>query len=139
MADQATHASAIAGVEAMEDQHGMVADSLSALGHQLTRGQRGTRLCHQLERLIEFTGMHFGCEESLLRRHGYPKLEEHRRAHQDLLSQIKLAVRRAEHGDDVELERLLASVQGQYSEHVAGLDREYSQWLQTRSDSSRIS
>lgn len=132
MADQATHASAIAGVQAMEDQHEMVVDSLSSIGLQLTRGQSSARLCNQIELLIEFTGMHFGCEESLLRRHGYPRLEEHCRAHQDLLSQIRLAGHRAECGEDAELERLLASVRGNYLDHIDGLDRDYSRWLNSR-------
>lgn len=129
MADHATHASAIAGVQAMEDQHGMLVDSLSTIGQQLTSGRSSARLSEQIARFVEFTGMHFGCEESLLRRHGYPGLEEHREAHQNLMSQIKLAMHRAKQGDDAELERLLVSVRGQYMEHVAGPDREYSQWL----------
>jgi len=128
----ATHASAIAGVQAMDDQHGILVDSLNALGQQLTGGNNATRLTQQVARLAEFINMHFGCEESLLRRHGYPRLEEHRKAHQKLLSQIKLAVKRAESGEDLELERTLKSLRAQYLDHVKRLDREYGQWLNTR-------
>lgn len=132
MAGYPTHASAIAGVQAMEDQHDMLVDSLSTIDLHLIRGQSSAFLTEQIARLAEFTGMHFGCEESLLRRHGYPKLEEHRKAHGDLLRQIQRAVGDAERGDHRALEHDLASVRGQYLEHLAGLDREYSQWLHSR-------
>jgi hemerythrin len=132
LAGYPTHASAIAGAQAMEDQHDMLVDSLSTIGQQLIRGQSSALLTEQFARLAEFSVMHFGCEESLLRRHGYPKLEEHRRAHRDLMRQIQRAAGSAERGDHAELEHDLASVRVHYLEHVAGLDRDYSQWLHSR-------
>jgi hypothetical protein len=48
------------------------------------------------------------------------------------MDQIKQAVCRAELGDDAELHRILGFVRGQYMEHVEGLDREYSRWLNAR-------
>lgn len=132
MADGATHASAIAGVAAMDDQHSILVDSLNTLREQLHRGNPSAQLTEQVARLAEFTDLHFGCEESLLRRHGYPELDEHRKAHQNLMDQIRLAVRRAEHGQDAELERTLIAIRGQYLDHVEGADREYSNWLHSR-------
>jgi hemerythrin len=132
VADLATHASALAGIEAMNDQHGIVVDSLSAIDQQLARGKSASRLVKQMVRLAEFTNLHFGCEESLLRRHGFPGLEEHCRAHRDLMSLLKHAVDRAECGDDAELSRALVSARCRYLDHVEQLDRDYSQWLKTR-------
>ncbi|HEX3893317.1 MAG TPA: hemerythrin family protein [Terracidiphilus sp.] len=132
MADVASHAHAIAGVQAMDDQHGILVESLNTIGQQLTRGRSATRLAEQIARMAEFTDMHFGCEESLLRRHGYPRLAEHREAHQNLMGQIKLAMQRAEQGEYVELQRIVTSVRGQYVEHVEELDRDYSLWLNAR-------
>lgn len=132
MADLATHASALAGVEAMNDQHGILVDSLNAIDQQLMLGDSAATLAQAMARLAEFTSLHFGCEESLLLRHGYPGLEEHRKAHQDLLDQLKNAVHRAECGEDAELARTLESVRDQYLDHVAQLDRDYGQWLKTR-------
>lgn len=113
----------------MDDQHGILVDSLSAIGHQLKCGKSGPRLTDQIARLVEFTDMHFGCEESLLRRYEFPGLEKHRKAHQSLMSQIKLAAGRVEDAERAELDRLLTAVRGQYLKLVQELDREYSQWL----------
>lgn len=132
MADVVPHPRAVAGVQAMDDQHGILVESLNALSQKLTVGCSGAKLSSQITLLIEFTGMHFGCEESLLRRLGYPGLDEHRRAHQNLMGLIKTAAYRAELGDDAELERLLRSARGQYLEHVEKFDKEYTQWLRSR-------
>jgi len=129
VAHLATHASAIAGVQAMHEQHGILVESLSAIRQQLKCGQSGSKLTEQIARLIEFTHMHFGCEESLLIRCAFPGLDEHRKAHRRLIIQMKLAEHGAEHGDRVELERVLSAVRGQYLEHVEGLDQVYSDWL----------
>ena len=132
MTSVATHRSEAVGVQAMDDQHGILMDSLNTLRHQLARGNGSARLAEQMARLIEFTDMHFGCEESLLRRYGFPDLEQHHAAHQRLLDQIRQVVGRADRGDDAELHRMLGFLRGQYVEHVEGLDREYSRWLNDR-------
>ncbi|MGA8668437.1 MAG: hemerythrin family protein [Terracidiphilus sp.] len=132
MTTVATHRSEVVGVQAMDDQHGILMDTLNALRQQLARGNGSARLNEQMARLIEFTDMHFGCEESLLRRYGFPGLEQHRAAHQRLMEQIRQAVSRADRGDDAELHRMLGFVRGQYVEHVEGPDREYGRWLNER-------
>jgi hemerythrin-like metal-binding protein len=128
----ATHPSAVAGIQAMDDQHGIFLDTLNTLRQQLARGQRAVRIHEQLIRLGEFTEMHFGCEESLLRRYEFPELDAHCMAHLALMNHIWRAVDSAERGEGVELLRMLGFVRGQCLEHVKGLDREYSEWLNAK-------
>jgi hemerythrin-like metal-binding protein len=116
----------------MDDQHGILLDTLNTLRQQLARGQRATRISERLVRLVEFTEMHFGCEESLLRRYGFPELNAHCVAHQTLMNHIRRTISSAERGEGVELLRMLGFVRGQYLEHVKGLDREYSEWLNAK-------
>ena len=129
MAEIVSHASTIAGVQEMDDQHGILVDSLSAIGQQLRCGKSGSKLTEQIARLVEFTDLHFGCEESLLLRYDFPGLDEHHKAHRNLMNQIKLAARRAEHAQNAELEQMLTAIRGQYLRHVEELDREYGRWL----------
>lgn len=116
----------------MDDQHGILLDTLNALRQQLARGQRAARIRHQLVRLVEFTEMHFECEESLLRRFEFPEVDAHCLAHQALIHDIRGAADRAQRGEGAELHRMLGFVRGQYLEHVKGLDREYSDWINTK-------
>jgi hemerythrin len=127
-----TGQSVAVGIEAMDDQHEILMDTLNVLRQQLARGNASARLGQQMAHLVEFADMHFGCEESLLRRHGYPGLEQHSTAHQDLLEQIRYAVDRADRGADADLQRSLGFLRSRFIDHVATMDRQYAEWLHAR-------
>ncbi len=124
------HANTV-GVQAMDDQHGILMDTVNELRQQLLRGEKLDQIGKKLDRLVEFTGMHFQCEESLLEKHQFPGLKEHRAEHQRLLNEIKEAVERADHGAAANIQPLLAFLRDWYSSHVENLDRQYSDWLNT--------
>ena len=116
----------------MDDQHGILVDTLNELGQQLARGSAHDQLNRQMERLAEFTRLHFGCEESLLERYGFPGLHEHRAAHQQLLSEIDRAAEHSESGERNSFQKQLDSLSTAYLEHIEGLDRAYGAWLNER-------
>ena len=122
------HASVV-GVQAMDDQHGILMDSLNELRVQATRGTNREQLHRQLERLVEFTGMHFDCEERLLERHGFPDVDAHRSEHRRMLHLIREAVDRASGGDADDLHSVLNVMRASFAEHVEGLDTRYGGWL----------
>lgn len=41
-----------------------------------------------LDELVEYTKSHFGFEEQMMKRHGYPDYEPHVKAHKALITQI---------------------------------------------------
>ncbi|HEY6490866.1 MAG: hemerythrin domain-containing protein [Terracidiphilus sp.] len=120
------------GIPAMDDQHGILMDTLQELKQQLARGNGKTRLGPQMARLVEFADMHFGCEESLLRRHAFPGLALHCGAHQELLDQIRHAMGTADRGSEADLLRDLSRLRGQIRDHIESLDRQYAEWLSER-------
>jgi len=122
----------VVGVQAMDDQHGILMDTLNELRTQLTHGSDRRKMNEQLNRLVEFTGLHFDCEERLLERHGFPGLLEHRADHRKMLQMIRDAATRAEHGETEELHRALGFVKSCYSEHVEGSDKKYGDWLNSQ-------
>jgi hemerythrin-like metal-binding protein len=76
------------GVRAMDDQHGILMDTMNDLRLALVRGSGREQVSELLDRLIEFTRMHFWSEEQLMEQHGFPGLAEHRAEHQRMLAQI---------------------------------------------------
>ena len=68
------------GVRAMDDQHGILMDTLNELRLAAVRGSGREQVSEVLDRLIEFTRMHFWSEEQLLEQYGFPSLAEHRRS-----------------------------------------------------------
>jgi hemerythrin len=122
----------IVGVKAMDDQHGILMDTMNELRHILVRGKDRRRICEQLEQLIVFTQMHFENEELLLEMHSFPGLLEHRDAHRHLLVQIQAKLEYARHCDDVALQPLLHFFRNWYRDHIDGLDQQYGPWLNAR-------
>jgi hemerythrin-like metal-binding protein len=119
----------IVGVKAMDDQHGIIMDTMNELRQMIIQGRERKAICGQLEYLIELTQRHFQNEELLLEQRGFPGLQDHRTAHQRLLSQIQAATEHAKHSEDVEIQALFHFLRNWYSEHIEGLDRQYGPWL----------
>jgi hemerythrin len=122
----------IVGVEAMDDQHGILMDTLNGLRISLIQGADRRAICVQLERLIEFTQMHFQCEELLLQQQGFPGVKEHETAHKQLLAKLYAALEQLNHNDFVQFSSLLEFLPAWYLEHIEQLDRPYGLWLNER-------
>jgi hemerythrin-like metal-binding protein len=116
----------------MDDQHGILMDTMNDLRLALVRGSGHQQINSQLEQLIEFTRKHFQSEEHLLEQHGFPGLPEHRAAHERLLGQVREAVNRAEHSEDLEIQPLLGFLRTWYLDHIETVDRQYGPWLNAR-------
>ena len=125
------HASAV-GVKAMDDQHAVLMDTLNDIRLALVRGQGREQVSEALNRLIEFTRMHFASEEQLLEKHGFPGAAEHRDAHQRLLGQIEEAALRTQHNDESHMKTILLFLREWYTAHIEGLDSQYGTWLNER-------
>lgn len=122
----------IVGVEAMDDQHGVLMDTLNELRLMLLRGADRRDVCRQLERLIDFTQMHFQSEDQLLSQHGFPGAEEHGIAHHQLLVRLYTALEHLNNDEDVHLNSLLEFLPAWYLDHVEKLDQPYGAWLNER-------
>jgi hemerythrin len=113
----------------MDDQHGILVDTLNEARMHLVGGKNQKQLNEHIERLIEFTRLHFSCEESLLERHGFPGLAEHRAEHEQILTAILTAGSCAENDEKTELHRLLSGLSVSYLQHIEAFDRQYGSWL----------
>lgn len=122
----------IVGVQAMDDQHGILMDTLNELRRMLVSGSDRRDICIQLERLIEFTLMHFQSEEQLLRQRGFPGLDEHRTSHHGLLARLYAALEQVNREEPIHFSSVLEFLPSWYLEHVEQLDQPYGVWLNER-------
>jgi hemerythrin-like metal-binding protein len=113
----------------MDDQHGILMDTMNELRLALVRGSGREQLSQLLDRLIEFTRMHFWSEEQLMEQSGFPGLAEHRAEHHRMLAQMLQSAHRVQYGEEVRMRPLLCSLRDGCLEHIEGLDREYGPWL----------
>ena len=119
----------IVGVEAIDDQHGILMDTLNDLRVMLLRGADRRNVTLQLERLIDFTQMHFQSEERLLLQQGFPGVNDHRTAHHPLLAKLYAALERINHEDALHFPSLLGFLPSWYLDHVEKLDQPCGLWL----------
>lgn len=117
------------GVRAMDDQHAILMETLNDLRLALMQGGSRDQVSEGLNRLIDFTRLHFSSEERLLEQSGYPGVVEHRRAHQQLLSQIEEAAHLTQVHDELHTRSLLVFLHDWYLGHVENLDCQYGTWL----------
>ena len=120
------------GVRAMDDQHGIMMDALNDLRLSLVQGRGRDQVSEGLNRVLEFTRMHFSSEEQLLEQEGFPGLAQHREAHQRLLGQIEEAALRTQHNDEVRMQSTLLFLRDWYMSHIEDLDSQYGAWLNER-------
>ena len=120
------------GVRAMDDQHGILIDTVNDLRLALVRGAGREQLGEVLDRLIEFTRMHFWSEEQLMEQSGFPGLDEHRAVHHKMLAQMLQSAHRVQYGEAVQMRPLLCSLRDEYLYHIEELDRQYGPWLNER-------
>ena len=120
------------GVRAMDDQHGILMDTMNELRLAMVRGSGREQVSELLDRLIEFTRMHFSSEEQLLERYIFPGLARHRTEHQRILAQILQSSHRVQHGEKMQMRPLLCFLRDSYAEHIENLDRAYGPWLNER-------
>jgi hemerythrin len=120
------------GVRALDDQHGILMDTMNELRLALVRGADREQMNELLTRLMEFMRMHFWSEEQLLEQTGFPGLAEHRAEHEKLLSQVRESAHRAQRNENVGMRPLLGFLRDWYIEHIEGMDQEYGSWLNDR-------
>jgi hemerythrin-like metal-binding protein len=116
----------------MDDQHGILMDTVNDLRLALVRGAGREQLGEVLDRLIEFTRMHFWSEEQLMEQSAFPGLDEHRAEHHRMLAQMLQSAHRVQYGEAVQLRPLLRSLRDEYLYHIEELDRRYGPWLNER-------
>ena len=125
------HAGSV-GVRAMDDQHGILMDTMNELRQAVVHGECREQISEVLDRLIEFTRMHFSSAEQLLERYEFPGMAEHRAEHQRILAQILQSSHRVQHSEQTQMRPLLCMLRESYTEHIEGMDQEYGPWLNGR-------
>jgi hemerythrin-like metal-binding protein len=116
----------------MDDQHGILMDTMNELRLAVVRGLGREQVSEVLDRLIEFTRMHFCSEEKLMDQFEFPGREEHRTEHQRILAQTLQSSHRVQHGEQMQMRPLLCFLRESYTEHIESMDREYGPWLNER-------
>ena len=76
------------GVDAIDRQHQQLVNLINELHDAMLKGNGNDIMVPILDRLVQYTRVHFESEETLMRRAFYPGLDAHKREHETLTRQV---------------------------------------------------
>lgn len=119
------------GISQVDAQHQELVKAFNTLQVAMQEGKGSDTVLKTLEFLGEYAVAHFGTEERLMRRHGYPGLSEHLAAHAEFkqdFGRILAETRQTKYRVAKTMEvsrRLLDWLLG----HIAQMDKKMGAWL----------
>ena len=114
------------GNAAIDDQHKRLLTIVDDLYVAVQTGNVQTRVQSVLDRLADYTTVHFDYEERVMRECGYPRLEAHIVMHQEMR---RRALEFRANPDAVAGHELLQFVKNWWVRHVQNQDKEYAPYL----------
>ena len=113
------------GIQEIDEQHQVLVGLVNEL-HEAILLQHGDRLCHDiLERLVDYTRVHFAVEEALMRLLGYRDYHQHKCHHEALLDQISQLQAKANGGRKSISFELLQFLKRWLTKHIMEEDQQY--------------
>lgn len=118
------------GVPLIDNDHKLLVSLINQLDDAIKGGQGRDVVGSVLNVLEEYTRGHFGREEILMRKAGYPDLPPHKREHEKLAAQVREIVARYAAGDDSHIDdELLQFLKSWLTGHILGVDMKYAPYL----------
>ncbi len=119
------------GIEEIDEQHKVLVNLLNELHRGICEKQGTEATMEVLDRLVEYTRVHFALEECLMRILSYPDYEPHKEHHELLLEQVNELVGKVKSGQHVSFE-LLNFLKNWLAKHIMEEDKEYAPFLLAR-------
>ena len=111
------------GIQEIDEQHKTLADCVTAIEHAVAGQERWLIVHSTLIRAADFARIHFAVEESLMRIHAYPRLEEHISEHRRFSKHLDELQHKALTVDVSE--EMIVFIRGWLETHVPTHDKPY--------------
>lgn len=111
------------GIHEIDEQHKTLSDCIASLEEAFVGQERWSAVYSALARLADFARIHFAVEESLMRIHDYPGLEEHIHEHWRFSDDLKRLQEKALTADVSQ--EMIAFVRTWLDTHVITSDKRY--------------
>lgn len=118
--------------DAMDGQHQHLFELLNNLHEAMGKGKGRETLPELFEGLVQYTKVHFGDEESLMKKHDYPGFVIHKRQHDDLITQATELQNKFLAGDFSVSMKTRDFLKDWLVEHIKGSDQKYGVYLKQR-------
>jgi hemerythrin len=118
-------------VKEIDDQHRKLIDMINELHDAMKVGKGKEVIGKVLTALTDYTRRHFSAEENLMKLHGYPAYEEHKKSHNQLVVQVADIQKKYSDGGVLSQE-VLAFLKDWLINHIKGMDQKYGPHLNAK-------
>jgi hemerythrin len=119
-------------IGSVDAQHRMLFAIANELYASMTAGQSKVAMGRILDRLVQYTKMHFAHEERLLESHHYPEFSAHKAQHDALTAKVLQFQQDFSQGKVSMSVQLLQFLKNWLENHIKGTDHKYSQFLRSK-------
>jgi hemerythrin len=119
-------------IEAIDEQHKKWVDILNELHDAMSKGRGADNLSETLDRLVEYTKVHFKTEERMLEKNGYPFYEGHKKIHDDMIKEVELLRLRLDSGERSMSVDVMQFLKNWLSDHILRTDKNFGPFLNSK-------
>ena len=113
------------GIELIDNQHKELIALINRLNSAMQQGKGKAVVGEILEEVGRYATYHFGEEEALFEKYGYPEIEDHKAVHRDLLGQANDFIERFQSGQIGMSQDLFFFLKDWLVNHIKGVDYRY--------------
>lgn len=112
-----------------DDQHKKLVQMINDLHDAMKVGKGRDVLGKILQSLVDYTVVHFGEEEKVMKAHNFPAFEQHKKEHNLLTIQVKEAVESHKQGQNVLTQDIMNFLKNWLTNHIQECDKKYGPFL----------
>jgi len=113
-------------IQEIDEQHKCIVGYINELYEALSRKGNRDLVEDVIQKLVEYTKVHFAVEEALMRIFHYEDYERHKEIHDNIVQQVLTYQGKFMAGDDKVGMELLMFLKGWLFEHINKVDKAYS-------------
>jgi hemerythrin len=117
------------GVKEIDDQHKTLVDMLNELNEAVHGGWGKDARKMVIDKLFEYTAIHFATEESLMRVSKYPRADAHKKQHDDLVDMVKDYLKQYEQNPNASSYDLIFFLKRWLTDHIMRDDKLFGGYL----------
>lgn len=119
-------------IQEFDFQHKKLIACINDLHTAMSVGKGKEVLDKVISDLLEYTKYHFGCEERLMTKHGYPEYAVHKKEHDDLTNQVLNIHEKFRKGQTMISLEVMTFLKGWLNNHILGIDKKYSPFFSVK-------
>ncbi len=116
-------------VQQVDSQHKKLVELLNNFHDSMKLGKGKEAMGKTFSALLDYTVYHFGTEEDLFKKYGYPSSATHKKEHEALTKQVLELSERFSRGEPVVSAETMTFLKNWLNDHILGSDKKYGPFL----------